>query len=209
MRVAQRNAALAAALVVLSGTAARAAEFKPVTDEVLTNPDPADWLMINRTYDEQRFSPLDQINKSNCRRPAHGLEPRHAGRHAGIDADGLQRRDVLHRAWCDVQALDATTGDLVWEYRRKYPKDMAQKNPCRQPVARQESRRCSTTWFISPRPTASRRARCADRQGPLGNQGVTTIPTAPSTAAVCWSPTARSSATAPAAHARRLLHRGP
>ena len=46
-------------------TAAFAAEFRPVTEETLLNPDPGDWLMINRTYDEQRFSPLSQINKSN------------------------------------------------------------------------------------------------------------------------------------------------
>ena len=40
-------------------------DFKPVTQEMLVNPDPADWLMMNRTLDEQRFSPLNQINKSN------------------------------------------------------------------------------------------------------------------------------------------------
>ena len=40
--------------------------FQPVTNDVLANPPPGDWLMINRTYDEQRFSPLDQINKSNA-----------------------------------------------------------------------------------------------------------------------------------------------
>ena len=53
--------------VLLSATATLAAaqttDFKPVTDEMLANPSPNDWLMINRTYDEQRFSPLDQINK--------------------------------------------------------------------------------------------------------------------------------------------------
>jgi alcohol dehydrogenase (cytochrome c) len=27
-----------------------------------------------------------------------------------------------------VQALNATTGDLLWDYRRKYPEDLAQKN---------------------------------------------------------------------------------
>mgnify|MGYP003693684011 CR=1 FL=1 len=39
--------------------------FEPVTRGQLGQPPPGDWLMINRTYDEQRFSPLDQINKSN------------------------------------------------------------------------------------------------------------------------------------------------
>jgi alcohol dehydrogenase (cytochrome c) len=63
-----RRCAYLAALSVcafIPATATLAAEFKPVTAEVLLNPDPADWLMINRTYDEQRFSPLNQINRSN------------------------------------------------------------------------------------------------------------------------------------------------
>ena len=40
-------------------------EFVPVTDEMLLNPDPADWLMVHRTYDLTGYSPLDQINQSN------------------------------------------------------------------------------------------------------------------------------------------------
>jgi alcohol dehydrogenase (cytochrome c) len=40
-------------------------DFKPVTDEMLLNPNPEDWLMPSRTYDWQRFSPLNQINKQN------------------------------------------------------------------------------------------------------------------------------------------------
>ena len=39
--------------------------FVPITEEMLKNPSPNDWLMYNRTYDAQRFSPLKQINKSN------------------------------------------------------------------------------------------------------------------------------------------------
>ena len=43
----------------------RAQDFVPVTDEMLINPDPADWLMVHRTYDFQSFSPLNQINRNN------------------------------------------------------------------------------------------------------------------------------------------------
>src|SRR5678816_1787081 len=39
--------------------------FVPVTQAMLAQPDPADWLHISRTYDEHRFSPLKQITKSN------------------------------------------------------------------------------------------------------------------------------------------------
>lgn len=41
---------------------ASAQTFIPVTEAVLASPDPADWLMMNRTFDEQRFSPLNQIS---------------------------------------------------------------------------------------------------------------------------------------------------
>ena len=37
----------------------------PVTDAMLRDPDPADWLMYSRTYDAQRFSPLDDIDRDN------------------------------------------------------------------------------------------------------------------------------------------------
>jgi len=94
--------------------------FVPVTDAVLSSPDPADWLHISRTYDQHRFSPLDQINKGNVARLrmvwARGLPP------------GLQESTpVVYRGVMyviapggGVQALDATNGDLIWEYRRKY-----------------------------------------------------------------------------------------
>src|SRR5262249_25532785 len=42
-----------------------AQNFVPVTDEILRSPSANDWLMFSRTYDAQRFSPLDQINKQN------------------------------------------------------------------------------------------------------------------------------------------------
>ena len=40
-----------------------------VTPERLLNPDmePQNWLMNHRTYDGQRFSPLDAINKRNVK----------------------------------------------------------------------------------------------------------------------------------------------
>ena len=37
-----------------------------VTDQMLANPSPYDWLMFSRTYDAQRYSPLKQnITKGN------------------------------------------------------------------------------------------------------------------------------------------------
>ena len=44
---------------------AQTGAFVPVTQAMQANPDPGDWLHISRTYNQQRFSPLTQINKSN------------------------------------------------------------------------------------------------------------------------------------------------
>jgi glucose dehydrogenase len=38
-----------------------------VTPERLANPEPGNWLMNHRSYDAQRYSPLDRINKDNVR----------------------------------------------------------------------------------------------------------------------------------------------
>jgi glucose dehydrogenase len=42
-----------------------AADFVPVTDAMLQNPDAADWLNWRRTLDGWGYSPLDQINTEN------------------------------------------------------------------------------------------------------------------------------------------------
>jgi alcohol dehydrogenase (cytochrome c) len=51
--------------VLATNASAQIADFRPVTDTTLANPDSGDWLMLSRTFDEQRFSPLNQINKGN------------------------------------------------------------------------------------------------------------------------------------------------
>ena len=73
--------------------------FTPVTEEMLLKPSANDWLMFSRTYDAQRFSPLDQITTQNvgqlrevfkkelpARRPrkhSHRLPRRHVSAPAG------------------------------------------------------------------------------------------------------------------------------
>lgn len=113
------SAAILAAIV--SPAHAQVADFKPVTEEVLANPDPADWLMINRTFDEQRYSPLNQINKSNVGQLrmvwARGL-PVGTQESTPIVYRGVM---YLYSPGASVEAVDATTGDLIWEYKREYP----------------------------------------------------------------------------------------
>jgi alcohol dehydrogenase (cytochrome c) len=90
----------------------------PVTDAMLTNPPAGAWLTWRRTWDSQGFSPLDQITKANVGRlrlrwtwslpngPNEGTPLFHGG---VLFVHGYGDR---------VQALDATSGDLLWQYAR-------------------------------------------------------------------------------------------
>ena len=118
---------LTAAVLVVGSSSPRAqtsADFVPVTDAVLQNPDPADWLMWRRTLDGWGYSPLDQIDRENVdtirmvwsRALGPGLQ-----QGTPLVYDGVlympNPRDV-------IQAIDAISGDLLWEYRRDRPDDL-------------------------------------------------------------------------------------
>jgi len=91
--------------------------FRPVTDEMLANPDPADWLMFSRTFDAQRFSPLDHINRGNVDELGLAWS---LGLPEGITETIPTVYDgVMYITMPDdtITALDATTGDLIWNYK--------------------------------------------------------------------------------------------
>jgi len=95
----------------------------PVTEELLRDPPAGDWLIWRRTYDDQGFSPLKQIDRENVRTLrvawtwslANGPNETTPLEHDGVlFVDGYG--DV-------VQALDAATGNLLWQYSRRLPAD--------------------------------------------------------------------------------------
>ncbi len=100
---------------------AQSAPFVPVTSDMLLHPSPNDWLMYNRTYDSQRYSPLKQIDRTNVNQLrmvwTRGQSP---GAQEGIPLvhNGIMYLMVPGAA---IQALDATNGNLIWEYQRKVP----------------------------------------------------------------------------------------
>ncbi|MBI3939779.1 MAG: PQQ-binding-like beta-propeller repeat protein [Acidobacteria bacterium] len=106
-----------------SAAVAQVKNFVPVTQEMLLNPSPNDWLMFSRTYDAQRFSPLKQIDRQNVGELrmawVRGLAP---GTQETIPT---VYRGVMYvvSPGGGVHALDATNGDLIWDYRRKLPGD--------------------------------------------------------------------------------------
>ena len=122
-----RRAVLSAAVAAIAWGAPEAAraqgepfdDFVPVTDAVLQEPDPADWLHWRRTLDAWGHSPLDEITPDN----AHELRLVWSW----ALAEGSQQTTPLVYGGVmyianpgeRVQALDARTGELLWEYRRQ------------------------------------------------------------------------------------------
>ena len=114
-----------AVLALIMTALAQVKNFVPVTEAMLLNPSPDDWLMFSRTYDAQRYSPLNQINKQNVGKLTrvwkNDLAPGtieiipivHNGVmyvEVPVQDNGMNR--------IAVQALDATNGNLIWQYIR-------------------------------------------------------------------------------------------
>ena len=102
-------------------------EEKPaawIDDERLGNADsePHHWLAHGRTWSEQRYSPLDQINAASIA----GLELAwyvDLDTNRGQEATPIVVDGVLYStsAWSKVQAVDAKTGRLLWQYDPEVP----------------------------------------------------------------------------------------
>ena len=97
-------------------------DYKTITADRLTKPDDGDWTMIRRTYDGWGYSPLTQITPDNVQR----LQPAWVfatGVTSGHEAAPLVNNGVMFVATpgSQVLAIDASTGNLLWRYRRQLP----------------------------------------------------------------------------------------
>jgi alcohol dehydrogenase (cytochrome c) len=100
-------------------TRAQIRNLEPVTDEMLADPDPEDWLMWRRTLDGWGYSPLAQIHRGNVdglrmvwTRGLQGGETQEA---TPLVHDGVM---YLPSSGDRIEAIDAVSGDLIWEYQR-------------------------------------------------------------------------------------------
>ena len=101
-----------------------AAAMTAVTDAMLRDPAASDWLMWRRTYNGWGYSPLEQINKDNVKdlRPVWTWS---------LTPGPTETTPIVHDGvlfvfnWADkIQALNAATGDLIWEYKRELPENL-------------------------------------------------------------------------------------
>ena len=91
-------------------------DFVPVTDEMLRDPDPADWPMIRRDYYAHSYSPLDQIDRANVGNLR--LEWIWNMYEGSSEPAPLVYGGVIYliNPGNVIQALDGRTGDLIWEH---------------------------------------------------------------------------------------------
>ena len=115
-------AVLLIVITIVAGgvAAAQDRDFTPVTDAMLQDPDPADWLNWRRTLDGWGYSPLDQINTDNVHQLqlvwAWQLGPG-ANQTTPLVHDGVM---YIANPQNIVQAIDAVTGDRLWQYTREF-----------------------------------------------------------------------------------------
>jgi alcohol dehydrogenase (cytochrome c) len=117
------NAPIQRPMTTLQGTtgltvAGEVRSYVPVTDEMLRNPDPADWLMARRNYQGWSYSPLGQVTRDNVK------DLQLAWVWTMNDGGANEPTPIVHNGILYltntanvIQALDARTGELIWEHR--------------------------------------------------------------------------------------------
>src|SRR6516164_863282 len=111
---------MAALACSLAGTSpVRAAD---VTYERLLNPEPQNWLMHHHDFNAQRYSPLDQINKSNARNLKLAFAVALGGKSAAdsLEATPLVEDGFMYMvdSWGVVYKIDVrsgTAGTIMWK----------------------------------------------------------------------------------------------
>jgi alcohol dehydrogenase (cytochrome c) len=91
--------------------------YTPVTDAMLRNPPAGDWLMARRNYQGWSYSPLAEINRTNVKDLklawVWSMYDGAASQPTPLVHDGIM---YLVNPLNILQALDAQTGELIWEH---------------------------------------------------------------------------------------------
>jgi alcohol dehydrogenase (cytochrome c) len=91
--------------------------YLPVTDAMLLKPDPSDWLIVRGGYQGWNHSALAQINRDNVKEMQLAWSWSMNDSQAANEPTPLVHNGVIYLINTDniLQALDARTGDLIWE----------------------------------------------------------------------------------------------
>ena len=120
---------------VLASSAFAAADKMPAAVDakrlIAADTEPGNWMSHGRTYSEQRFSPLEQINDANVSRLglawAHKFDDERGVETTPIVVDGVM---YSSGPWSKVVALNAKTGAVLWKFDPKVEKIVAAKGCC-------------------------------------------------------------------------------
>ncbi len=95
--------------------------FTPVTDAMLLKPDPADWIMARGGYPGWSHSALKQVTKDNVGQLQLAWVWSMNDGLGASEATPLVHNGIMYLVNVDnlVQALDAKTGELLWENRMR------------------------------------------------------------------------------------------
>ena len=101
-----------------------------VNQQALINPG-KEWLNYGRTYKEQRYSPLAEINKNNVKELDLAWSFKFDTAR-GMEATPIMHNGVLYvsTGWSHVHAINARTGAELWHYDAKVPKAHLAKTCC-------------------------------------------------------------------------------
>ena len=101
-----------------------------VNQQTIANPQ-SEWLSYGRDYQEQRFSPLTEINRDNIDELDLAWSFKFSTAR-GMEATPLIHNGVIYisTGWSHVHALDARTGKQLWHFDAKVPKSYLAKTCC-------------------------------------------------------------------------------
>ncbi len=106
------------------------ATFEIVDGNAIEDPGES-WLSYGRDYSEQRFAPLDKINRENIKELNLAWSFRFPSAR-GMEATPLMYDGIIYltTAWSNVYALDARTGQYLWSYETNVPRAHQIKTCC-------------------------------------------------------------------------------
>ncbi|HVY81486.1 MAG TPA: c-type cytochrome [Steroidobacteraceae bacterium] len=144
---------LSALLGLVAVHAAHGAEAVDAARIEAAASDPNNWLTTGRTYFEERFSPLTQINDRNVARLGLAWFV-DFGSTIGLEATPLVADGVMYTSgvWNILHAIDAKAGKTLWSYDPQVPRYIGGMAPTHRATSRILAFKLGGTGSLPPLP---------------------------------------------------------